>query len=113
MKLEEDKLKKEQEEAVGNKKAADYLFQTTISDMKNLDEDMNNLQEKKLKLEDRLYKLIAIQQMRIKIYSVLEEKLVHISIIDKRDRWLATLNLYCPKDPEFFTTTKQEEKDEN
>ena len=57
IKLEEDKLKKEQEEAVSNKKAADYLFQTTISDMKNLDEDMNNLQEKKLKLEDQLYKL--------------------------------------------------------
>lgn len=70
----------------------------TEPDFAALDAELRAVLELKSSADERLNQMIAATQIRIRIYSVLEERLNRICIIDKRERWLATLKRYTPTD---------------
>jgi len=108
--LKRDQLEVELRDVAASKKGLQQLHEMTEPDFQVLNTELNAVMELKSSADERLKQMIAATQIRIRIYSVLEERLNRTYIIDKRERWLATLDRYYPTDVDLTSTMHTDEK---
>lgn len=107
--LKRDQLEVELRDVTAAKDGLLELKTMTESDFAALDAELNAVLELKSSADERLKQMIAATQVRIRIYSVLEERLNRICIIDKRERWLATLKRYNPTEVDLTSIKRTDE----